>query len=98
MRALLHVDVVTAARALLSFPAAKRRAVCDRLFDTAQAADKYRKRYGRYHRQFGSGSLASACWNLDLNPEPFLSDREYAHCMKVVFERVLNGTITQMHM
>lgn len=97
MRALLHVDVVTAARALLILPKEDRRLVCDRLFDRAQAADKYRKRFGVYHRKFGTGSLASACWSLTQGSEPFLSDREYAHCLMVVFERVLNGPVNQMH-
>ena len=63
MRALLHVDVVTAARALLAVPATERIALCEQLFDRAHAADKYRKRLGRYLQEYGSGSLASACWD-----------------------------------
>ncbi len=91
MRALLHVDVVTAARALLAVPARDRVALCDQLFDRAHAADKYRKRFGRYLRGYGSGSLASACWDNNLMSEPFLSDKGYAQCMHVIFDRVLNG-------
>ncbi|KAB7616069.1 hypothetical protein F9L33_04725 [Amylibacter sp. SFDW26] len=91
MRALLHVDVVTAARALLVVPDRERVALCDQLFDRAHAADKYRKRFGRYLRGYGSGSLASACWDRALMPEPFLSDKGYAKCMRLIFERVLRG-------
>ena len=91
MRALLHVDVVTAARALLAVPKRDRIALCDQLFDRAHAADKYRKRFGRYLRGYGSGSLASACWDKTLTPEPFLSDKEYAQCMSIIFDRVLSG-------
>ncbi len=91
MRALLHVDVVTAARVLLTVPCRKRGAVCDQLFDRAHAADKYRKRFGRYLHGYGSGSLASACWDWMLMPEPFLSNKDYAHCLSVIFDRVLLG-------
>ncbi len=91
MRALLHVDVVTAARALLAVPAAERVMLCDQLFDRAHTADKYRKRFGQYLHGYGSGSLASACWDRVLMPEPFLSDKDYAQCMCLVFERVLRG-------
>lgn len=91
MRALLHVDVVTLGRSLLAVEAVKRAQLCDNIFDQAHAADKYRKRFGTYHRHWGSGSLASACWNLEKRAEPFLSDRDYAECLKIIYERVLHG-------
>jgi hypothetical protein len=96
MRALLHVDVVTAGRALLSLPTEDRIAACDALFDQAHAADKYRKRFGLCHPKFGTGSLASACWSLKLQSEPFLSDRAYAKCLTIIFERVLRGPFNPM--
>lgn len=89
MRALLHLDVVTLARVLLGAELSDRVTLCDEIFDIAQAADKYRKRYGICHVRFGSGSLASACHGLAQRNEPFLSDRDYAHCMKVIYDRVL---------
>lgn len=91
MRAILHVDVVTLGRCLLAVDANGRVALCDQVFERAHAGDKYRKRLGKYHRAFGSGSLASACWNLPRKPEPFLSDKDYAHCLRVIFDRVLSG-------
>ena len=93
MRALLHVDVVTVARALLNLPTEDRKAACDALFDQAHAADKYRKRFSLCHPKFGTGSLASACWCMKLQAEPFLSDREYAKCLTIIFERVLKGPV-----
>ncbi len=91
MRALLHVDVVTLARVLLSVDCFERIKLCDHIFDRAQAADKYRKRFGKYHICYGTGSVASACQALAKAPEPFLSNREYAHCLKIIFQRVLIG-------
>jgi hypothetical protein len=91
MRALLHVDVVTLARVLLSVEAEKRSETCDQLFDRAHAADKYRKRFGRIHMNYGRGDLASACWDEKKRSEPFLSDRDYAQCMRVILDRVLKG-------
>ncbi len=91
MRALQHVDVVTLARVLLGVEAGKRSEICDRFFDRAHAADKYRKRFGRIHMDYGRGDLASACWDAEKRSEPFLSDRDYAQCMRVIFERVFKG-------
>jgi len=94
MRAILHTDVVVLGRCLLAVGYERRVRLCDEIFDMAHAADKYRKRYGIYHQYYGSGSLASACKDLPKRPEPFLSDQDYAHCMKTIFERVLGGALS----
>lgn len=91
MRAVLYLDIVTLGRCLLAVEAVKRATLCDKVFDMAHAADKYRKRFGRFHKLWGAGSLASACCELDKSVEPFLSDPEYAHCLMLVFERILAG-------
>jgi len=91
MRAVLHVDIVTLGRCLLAVDADKRVPLCNRVFDQAHAGDKYRKRFGKHHRCYGSGSLASACWGLPRKPEPFLSDKDYAHCLYIIFDRILCG-------
>ncbi len=83
MRAISHVDIVTLGRCLLAVEAANRVRLCDEVFDIAHAADKYRKRFGIYHQRYGSGCLASVCMDIPKRPEPFLSDRDYAHCMKL---------------
>lgn len=86
---MLHGDVVALARVLLGVEKARRACVCTQIFDRAHVADKYRKRFGRSHKHFGSGSLVSACWGMAKVPEPFLSDKDYAHCLKVIFDQVL---------
>jgi len=91
MRAISHVDIVALGRCLLAVGHARRVKLCDDIFDMAHAADKYRKRFRVYHQHYGFGCLASACMDLPKRPEPFLSDRDYAHCMKIIFERVLSG-------
>ena len=91
MRAVLHGDVVALARVLLGVEKARRLRVCIQIFDRAHAADKYRKRFGRYHKCLGAGSLASACWGMAKVPEPFLSDKDYAHCLRVIYDQVLEG-------
>jgi len=91
MRALLHVDVVTLARVLLRVECVERTKLCNDIFDRAHAADKYRKRFRKHHVHYGTGSVASACGSLKKAPEPFLSNKVYAHCLKIIFERVLAG-------
>jgi len=93
MRAILHGDVVALARVLLCVRREDRAALCDRIFDMAHAADKYRKKSGVYHKHLGSGHLASACHSLMQLPEPFLSDKDYADCMRIIFKRVLSGPV-----
>ncbi len=90
---MLHSDVVTLARVLLGVKREDRADLCDRIFDNAHAADKYRKRMGANHVALGSGHLASACHGLALLPEPFLSNKNYADCLRIIFERVLRGPI-----
>ncbi len=90
----MHGDVVALARVLLGVERDERTALCDRIFDKAHAADKYRKRFRRYHNELGDGQLASACHGLKLSPEPFLSDKNYADCLRIIFERVIVGPLT----
>ena len=81
------------ARCLLMVEADKRALLCDKVFMHAHTGDKYRKRFERIHHTFGSGSLVSACGDLPRKPEPFLSNKEYAHCLRVVFNRILSPEV-----
>lgn len=94
MRAILHVDVVTLARCLLAFDVDERVQLCDMVFEMAHAGDKYRKRFGRCQHKLGAGNLASACWGLPRKPEPFLSDKDYADCMRVIFDRIAGSNLS----
>jgi len=89
MRAILHVDIVTLGRVLLAIDGDKRKGFCDHIFDQAHAADKYRKKFGKAHARLGAGCLASACSGLPRKAEPFLSDLEYASCLRLVLDRIL---------
>jgi hypothetical protein len=35
----------------------------------------------------------SACHGFRLSPEPFLSNKNYADCLRIVFERVIRGAV-----
>jgi hypothetical protein len=91
MRAILHADIVALGRVLLCVEADERKWLCARVFEQAHAADKYRKKLGKAHVQWGTGSLASACAGLDRMAEPFLSDPDYASCIRIIFDRILLG-------
>ncbi len=91
MRAILHVDIVTLGRVLLAVEGRKRKQFCDHIFDQAHAADKYRKKRGKPHLEMGAGSLASACSGLPRKAEPFVSEPEYASCLRLIFDRIIQG-------
>ena len=60
MRALAHVDISVAARALLCLPEAARENAIIRMVREAEAADHYRKRLDRAHPLWGNGTLEAA--------------------------------------
>ena len=55
----MHGDLVAAGRALLAVPPACRQAHMSTLIIRSRAADRYRKRYGKSHPDWGEGSLMS---------------------------------------
>ncbi|WP_414897409.1 hypothetical protein [Rhodovulum sp. YEN HP10] len=85
MRPVLHGDAVAAARALYRLPAAERGRMIGALLMQAEAADAYRKRFGRGHPDWGNGSLMALAENWELPPEPSLDDAEYCRCLAQVF-------------
>jgi hypothetical protein len=89
MRAVLHADVVTAARALLAVPEAQRPALVERMLDEAGAADAYRKRFRRLHPLWCDGTLRAVAALRRLAPEPPLNDSDYCGCLIVVLEALL---------
>jgi hypothetical protein len=89
MRAVLHGDVVAAARVLLALPDSARASCLDRMLDEARWADAYRKRTGRAHPLWGNGSLMAAALRRPARPEPALGDAEYCRCLIAVFEALL---------
>lgn len=89
MRPVLHGDVVAAARALLTLPEAARPATIRRMLVLADAADAYRKRFGRAHSAWGNGSLMAAAMPAVRGPEPFLDAPDYCRCLSLVFDTLV---------
>lgn len=81
MRRLAPADLSVAARALLVLPEADRARVAARMVREAEAADRYRKRTGRVHPFWGSGTLEGAARAWTLAPMPSLSDQNYLSCL-----------------
>ena len=54
------------------------------LVRAAELGERHRKRHGRPHALYGSGSLMSAAGRWPQLPEPFLDDPDYLHCLSVV--------------
>ena len=70
MRPVTVHDVTVAAEAVGRAPKAEREAVAGSLVAAARLADLYRKRLGKKHPQFGSGTLADAALALG-GPAPW---------------------------
>ena len=81
MRPVLHSDLIFAARALLESPADVRASAADRLLARADAADRYRRRKGRSHPDWGNGTLMALAAKTALPPTPDLRDPEFAACL-----------------
>ncbi len=84
MRRVLHGDLVQMARMLLTCPPSERERTCRRAIAEAHAADKYRRRFGRRHPDFGDGSLAGWAMRFPRPAEPPLDDPDYAGCLRTV--------------
>lgn len=69
---------------LLALPDRKRAAAMVALIEAARLADRYRKRTGRAHPVYGTGSLMGAAAARRQLPEPWLDDPEYLECLAVV--------------
>lgn len=89
MRSVLHGDVTAAARALLMVPAAARETLCRRMIQEADFADRYAKRLGRPHRDWGNGTLMAAARARPLADEPSLGEERYCQCLEMVFRELL---------
>ncbi|WP_300516676.1 hypothetical protein [Aliiroseovarius sp.] len=89
MRPLGHGDLSAAGCALLSVVPAARPALLTRMLVEAEAADAYRRDTGRLHPLWGNGSLMSVAMVRPRRREPFLDDPDYAACLAMIFDAVL---------
>lgn len=89
MRPVGFLDLCHAARVLLLVPVAVRAVVCDRLILEADAADRFRKRFGRVHVDWGNGALSGAAIKRPMAAEPAFCSPVYAGCLALVCERLV---------
>lgn len=91
MRTITHGDVTAAARAVRDLPAEARRGAVRAYLERADAADRFRKRFGRAHPIWGNGSLMAAVMCCGgPSAEPVLSDPGYLDAMAAVIEAILD--------
>ena len=91
MRTVLSSDVSGAARALLEVPEERRAALCARMLQEADWADRYTRRLGRVHVLWGNGTLLGAARARRLAPERDFGDREYCACFHMVIEALMQN-------
>lgn len=89
MRAVHLSDLNIAARTLLAVPEAIRADMIKEVLSQAQVADKYRKRTGRSHAQFGNGSLSAACQHRIKSRRPDRCDPNYLECLEIVIQALI---------
>lgn len=86
-----HGDVTAAARAVRGLPQNDQRRAILSLLVKADAADRFRKRFGRAHPIWGNGSLMAVALGVDSGRgEPFLADTDYLEAMAAVLDAVLD--------
>ena len=90
MRAVGLADIELAVRVLLAVPEAQRPALMAELLSRADTADRYRKRLGRMHPAFGSGTLASAAGFLTAAPRPARIDGVVLATYRMVLEALIH--------
>lgn len=77
MRPVLHSEIEIAARALLAVEEGERPERMALILAMAGEADRHRLRTGRYHPEYGNGTLASAARRLPAAPARATCDVDY---------------------
>lgn len=84
MRPISIVDIEVAARVLLCVPPNGHADLMAELLQRADIADRYRKRLGRRHPVFGSGTLMSAAQNYPQSGRPAFIRKEMLQALSSV--------------
>jgi len=79
-------DLTCLARVLLRLPEGQRRVVSRRIVMAADVADRFRKRTGRAHPDFGTGTLQSAAQKYLQAEEPPSCNAPFRSCLALVLE------------
>ena len=88
MRPLGPGDLDCAVAVVMRQPPVERKAVAARLLFEADVADRYRKRLGRAHPVYGSGSVLSAALRWPDGPRGRVYDASYCAALIVVLTAV----------
>jgi hypothetical protein len=88
VRPLLPGDLDCAVAVVMGQPPEARAGVAALLLAQADLADRYRKRLGRAHPAFGTGSLMSAALNWPEGPRRRVYDASYCAALIVVLTAV----------
>ncbi len=96
MRPLLHGDVSSAARALLSAPPDHREHLCAQLIAEAELAVIHVQATGRLHPVFGNGSLMAAARRKPLADEPSFHNLQYCECFEMVIRHLIRYHLSRM--
>jgi hypothetical protein len=84
MRPILYGDLHEAARRLACLPLDRRQRAIGTILDQAQAADRWRKKFGVEHSSWGNGSLVMAVARAWPEPERSVSEIEYLSALAEV--------------
>ncbi|WP_458790291.1 DUF7742 family protein [Yoonia sp. MH D7] len=83
-------DLNLGARTLLCARETDRAKFIKTLLEQAHTADKYRKRMGKAHPEFGNGTLSDACGRYGRLPMPDRCDPQYLRCLGDVIKGILD--------
>lgn len=83
MRPIYLCDLDVAARALLAAPKSDRIGLAQQIVDSADTADRYRKRFQKAHPTYGIGTMTSAADGLTRAKAPYCH-QEYRDCLMLM--------------
>jgi hypothetical protein len=89
MRPILINDLTSAARALLFVQPVVRGDLAAHLLQNADVGDRYTRRLGWAHAEFGDGTLSAAARKRPLANEPTLDDFAYCECLALVLQQLM---------
>ncbi|WP_459167122.1 DUF7742 family protein [Loktanella agnita] len=96
MRPVQLADIEAASRVLLLLPQDARSDIIRIIIAHADIADHYRKRIGRAHPKFGSGTLMSAAVAFPAAPRPPRCYADYLACLQLVVMHLSEPKIDQL--
>lgn len=88
MRTVLHGDIVTLARHLITRSEDTWVAIINEALDKAEYAENHRQNTGRSHPKLGTGSLAAACSGWKKADEPFFDDAQYRRAWMTILNEI----------